>query len=99
MDKNFNTSYVVIKLFPRCLLFLQAHRFNTSYVVIKHILVGVGAVKYLSFNTSYVVIKRYLLWLFHLHLWVSIHLMLLLNDKTSTVAETARMFQYILCCY
>ncbi|GFI41028.1 hypothetical protein IMSAGC017_01068 [Thomasclavelia cocleata] len=36
MDKNFNTSYVVIKHTENFRWLKSNHRFNTSYVVIKH---------------------------------------------------------------
>ena len=54
---NFNTSYVVIKLYGKLPNKLQRFNFNTSYVVIK-LIPNVDKLFYKKyFNTSYVVIK------------------------------------------
>ena len=54
---NFNTSYVVIKLFRLPLQLRYPSNFNTSYVVIKLKCTILIFFIFKYFNTSYVVIK------------------------------------------
>ena len=52
-----------------------------------------------NFNTSYVVIKLLSTASPSTLCFISIHLMLLLNDANSRALHKAQKFQYILCCY
>ena len=76
---NFNTSYVVIKRIICCIMELNTHDFNTSYVVIKQLVLWALSRIAIDFNTSYVVIKLSLFINNESCIFISIHLMLLLN--------------------
>ena len=54
--------------------------FNTSYVVIKRLNINSSNCRLSYFNTSYVVIKQFHTAAASLHIFISIHLMLLLNQ-------------------
>ena len=99
MDTYFNTSYVVIKPNLYIRLGEEIKHFNTSYVVIKHKLFILPLFSFFYFNTSYVVIKLYIICFAAIPIFISIHLMLLLNNRYSSYENYILQFQYILCCY
>ena len=55
---NFNTSYVVVQLIPRCKDASRKSYFNTSYVVVQQNAYLDMAYKECYFNTSYVVVQQ-----------------------------------------